>query len=65
MMVIKGYDLIPLNADTEIKPFKSIDKDLNGFLFDDSKKYLEQLMAVAYLLEDSTCGNTVAYVDDL
>ncbi len=61
MMVIKGYDLIPLNADTEIKPFKSIDKDLNGFLFDDSKKYLEQLMAVTYLLEDSSCGKTVAY----
>lgn len=60
-MAIENYDLLPLKVDTEIRPFKCKDKDLNGFLFEDSRKYLTDLMAVTYLLEDLPCGKTVAY----
>ena len=60
-MAIENYDFVPLKVDTNIKPFKCKDNDLNGFLFDDSQKYLEDLMAVTYLLEDLSCGKTVAY----
>ena len=60
-MAIENYDFVPLKVDTNIKPFKCTDNDLNGFLFDDSQKYLADLMAVTYLLEDLSCGKTVAY----
>lgn len=61
MMAIEDYDFVPLRVDTEIKPFKSRDNDLNGFLFDDAQKYLTDLMAVTYLLEDTSSDRTVAY----
>lgn len=61
MMAIEDYDFVPLRIDTEIKPFKSRDNDLNGFLFDDAQKYLTDLMAVTYLLEDTSSDRTVAY----
>lgn len=60
-MAIENYDFIPLKVDTKIKPFKCKDSDLNGFLFDDAQKYLTELMAVTYLLEDSPQSKTVAY----
>lgn len=41
-----------LSSDTEIKPFKCAEEDLNGFLFDDAKHFHQELMAVTYLLED-------------
>jgi GNAT superfamily N-acetyltransferase len=44
-----------------IKPFKSSDNDLNGFLFDDAKNYQKELMAVTYIIEDNTCDKTIAY----
>jgi len=43
-MAIENYDFVPLKVDTNIKPFKCKDNDLNGFLFDDSQKYLADLM---------------------
>lgn len=60
-MTLENYDFVPLKVNTPIKPFKCKDKDLNGFLFEDSQKYLADLMAVTYLLEDPTCEKTVAY----
>ena len=60
-MAIEDFVLKPLRVDTEIKPFKCMDKDLNGFLMDDAKKYLIDLMAVTYLLEDPLHDRTVAY----
>lgn len=60
-MAIENYDFRPLKVDTEIKPFKCKDNDLNGFLFDDAHKYLTDLMAVTYLLEDLSVDKTVAY----
>ena len=60
-MALQDFDLLPLRADTAIKPFKCKDSDLNGFLLEDAQKYLENLMAVTYLLEDNANGKTVAY----
>lgn len=50
-----------LSSDTEIKPFKCAEEDLNGFLFDDAKHFHQELMAVTYLLEDPLKNVTVAY----
>lgn len=52
---------IQLSSDTDIKPFKCSEKDLNGFLFDDAKHFQKELMAVTYLLEHKTDNSTVAY----
>ena len=60
-MALEDYYFIPLKVDSEIKPFKCKDDDLNGFLFEDARKYLVDLMAVTYLLEDWFNGKTVAY----
>ena len=60
-MALEDFYFIPLTADYEIKPFKCKDEDLNGFLFDDARKYLADLMAVTYLWEDLANGKTVAY----
>lgn len=60
-MAIENYEFLPLKAETDIKPFKCKDNDLNEFLFDDSRKYPTDLMAVTYLLEDLSYKRTVAY----
>lgn len=60
-MAIDNYGFLPLKVETDIKPFKSKDSDINGFLLDDAKRYLTGLMAVTYLLEDRATGVTVAY----
>ncbi len=52
---------VRLCQETKIKPFKCANADLNGFLFDDAKPYLESLMAVTYLFEDITNNVTIAY----
>ena len=52
---------IQLSNDTNIKPFKCAEEDLNGFLFDDSKRFSEELMAVTYLIENPQDNVTVAY----
>lgn len=52
---------VQLSADTNIKPFKCAEDDLNGFLFDDAKHFHHELMAVTYLLEDRHNDVTVAY----
>lgn len=60
-MNFSEFEFVLLGADIEIKPFRSIDKDLNDFLLSDSKNYLEELVAVTYLLEDPSHDKTVAY----
>lgn len=52
---------IQLSSETNIKPFKCAEEDLNGFLFDDAKHFQDELMAVTYLLEDHDENVTVAY----
>lgn len=50
-----------LTSDTDIKPFKCADNDLNEFLFEDAKHFQKELMAVTYLIELMEQGKTVAY----
>lgn len=45
----------------KIKSFDCGDDDLNDFLFTDAKNYLRAMMALTYLLEDSSSDKTVAY----
>ena len=57
-MDISKFTFKQVEADTEIKSFKCGDSDLNDFLFDDSKNYHADMMAVTYVLEDE--NSTVA-----
>jgi predicted GNAT family N-acyltransferase len=50
-----------LNTTTQIKSFDCGDADLNDFLFEDAKNYYDSMMAVTYLLEDTTANKTIAY----
>lgn len=50
-----------LTLDTDIKPFKCADSDLNEFLLEDAKHFQKELMAVTYLLEYMEQNKTVAY----
>ncbi len=60
-MVFENLTHLQLTADTNIKPFKCKDSDLNGFLIEDAKNYLASKMAVTYLFEDKEKNITVAY----
>lgn len=51
--------LIRLETGKEILPFDCGDADLNEFLHNDSKHYLNELLAVTYLLESE--GETIAF----
>ena len=51
--------LIRLTQEHEIKPFDCGDEDLNDFLLNSSKQYLEQLLAVTYIFEDDK--NSLAF----
>ena len=50
-----------LRTESDIKPFKCKDSDLNEFLYEDAKFFQEELMAVTYLLESMELNKTVAY----
>lgn len=50
-----------LTEDSDIKPFKCSEDDLNEFLFDDAKYCQRELMTVTYLLEYMEQNKTVAY----
>ncbi len=50
-----------LNEDSDIKPFKCADADLNEFLFEDAKHFQKELMAVTYIIEYVDRNHTVAY----
>ena len=52
---------IQMTSDTEIKPFRCSEDDLNNFLFEDAKYFQKELMAVTYLIEDLSHNVTVAY----
>ena len=54
-----GSSLIRLTVVHQIKPFDCGDPDLNEFLVNDSKSYLEKLLAVTYILENDT--STIAF----
>lgn len=50
-----------IEPDTTIKTFDCGDSDLNAFLHEDAKNYLDSMLAVTYLLEDHEANKTVAY----
>ena len=52
MIDISRFDLRPLTADMPLLPFCCADKDLNEFLTQDAKNYLEEMMAVTYVFID-------------
>lgn len=57
--MVVGAKLIRLSLDSTIKPFDCGDSDLNEFLSKDSKKFIENLLAVTYIIEDTE--NTIAF----
>lgn len=50
-----------VDAATSIKSFDCGDADLNDFLLNDSKAYLDSMLAVTYVLEDGEADKTVAF----
>ncbi len=60
-MTLKDFTFYKLEQDSEIKPFRCSDEDLNGFLLGDAKNYLREMLASTYVLEDILCNRTVAY----
>lgn len=50
-----------VEGDTVIKHFDCGDSDLNDFLLNDSKAYLDSMLAVTYVLEDNDADKTVAF----
>ena len=55
-MSLSSFEFIPLTEELELLPFRCKDEDLNNFLFDDTKHYLAELMAVTYLFIDPVSG---------
>jgi len=62
-LLFKEFKLIRLNSDTNILPFDCGNTDLNGFLFEDSKNYNNQLLATTFIIQSGT--ETVAYFNYL
>ena len=58
---MRPFKFCRLEADTELKGFKSIDDDLNDFLLNDAKNYNEELLAVTYLMIDAETEDIIAY----
>lgn len=61
MSEIKLYPVIRLEQNTEMKPFKCTDEDLNDFLLSEAKDYQKELLAVTYLVMDPDTNAVVAY----
>lgn len=60
-MDLSSFEFKTLTESLELPPFECKDDDLNGFLRDDAKNYLSELMAVTYLLVDKEANQTVVY----
>lgn len=58
-MDLSQFNFVRLTEAHQILPFDCGDSDLNEFLLQDSKKYLSQLLAVTYLIENN--GRTIAF----
>ena len=62
-MLFNGLEFIRLEADTDILPFDCGNTDLNGFLFDDAKPFLKELLATTFIIHNK--AETVAYFNYL
>lgn len=58
-MELSNLRLVRLTPDSLIKPFDCGDDDLNDFVLNDSRTYLNELLAVTYVLESDT--ETIAF----
>ncbi|SDE95453.1 GNAT family N-acetyltransferase [Chitinophaga filiformis] len=58
-MDLSDFRLIRLAPETQIKPFNCGDQDLNEFLLQDARNYLNELLAVTYIIESDT--ETIAF----
>jgi GNAT superfamily N-acetyltransferase len=47
-----NWKLARLTQDANIQPFECTDKDLNDFLLNDAKNYLNSMLAVTYVIQD-------------
>lgn len=58
---IKDLEFIQLSVNTALMPFHCVDDDLNNFLVEDAKNYLNDMMAVTYLFVDNGRQQIAAY----
>ena len=61
MLDVSDFKIYQLTADMPLLPFRCADKDLNDFLVQDAKNYLEDMMAVTYVLVDIEKKQIAAY----
>lgn len=61
MIDISRFNLRRLTADMPLLPFRCADKDLNEFLVQDAKNYLNDMMAVTYVFIDPDKQQIAAY----
>ena len=52
-------ELVKLTSDTDLSGFDCGDEDLNDFLVEDAKGFLDKRIATSYILKDEDC--IVAY----
>lgn len=60
-MQLSDFQFIKLTNEMTIPTFHCKDEDLNSFLLDDAKKYINDLMAATYLFVDVPKNEVVAY----
>ena len=61
MASLKDMEFRQLTADMNLLPFRCVDEDLNNFLLEDAKNYLNDMMAVTYLFIDVEKQQIAAY----
>ncbi len=61
MIDLSRFKLRQVTADMSLLPFQCADKDLNDFLVQDAKNYLEEMMAVTYVIIDIDKNQIAAY----
>jgi GNAT superfamily N-acetyltransferase len=58
-MDFSALSFIRLTPEYELKPFDCNDADLNGFLLNDARPHIPELLSVTYLIEDE--ANTISF----
>ena len=58
-MNLTDFKIVRLDDNTVFKAFSCSDTDLNNFLFEDAKKYTNELLAATFLVESE--DSIVAY----
>jgi GNAT superfamily N-acetyltransferase len=61
MIDFSSFEFCQLTTETPLLPFRCADEDLNNFLVQDAKNYLNEMMAVTYVYVDKTKQQIAAY----